>query len=119
MLAGTASVGVARQQQLIISLPDEACVPCRSLQGQCSSFLSACLTRLVCPADPFKVIAQAQAKLALNAAPLQIPLGLEERHSGLIDLLSMKAYSFDGAHGQDISVVSPACASTRFIRVSS
>ncbi|KAK9843313.1 hypothetical protein WJX74_010202 [Apatococcus lobatus] len=56
-------------------------------------------------ADPFKVIAQAQAKLALNAAPLQIPLGLEERHSGLIDLLTMKAYSFDGAHGQDISVV--------------
>lgn len=56
-------------------------------------------------ADPFKVIAQAQSKLALNAAPLQIPLGLEERHSGLIDLLTMKAYSFNGAHGQEISAV--------------
>lgn len=65
------------------------------------------LKELLLHADPFKVIAQAQSKLALNAAPLQIPLGLEERHSGLIDLLTMKAYSFDGAHGQDISAVRP------------
>ena len=53
-------------------------------------------------ADPFKVIAQAQAKLALNAAPVQIPLGLEERHTGLVDLVTMKAHHFEGAHGQNI-----------------
>ena len=91
-----------------------ACLHCkREWMHINSSLSSVCLMRRVCPADPFKVIAQAQAKLALNAAPLQIPLGLEERHSGLIDLLTMKAYSFDGAHGQDISVVCPACASMR------
>ena len=56
-------------------------------------------------ADPFKVIAQAQTKLALNAAPLQIPMGLEEQHSGLIDLLTMKAHRFDGPHGESITSV--------------
>ena len=60
-------------------------------------------------ADPFKVIAQAQTKLALNAAPVQIPLGLEERHAGLVDLLTMQAHHFEGAHGQDIVAVGCAC----------
>ncbi len=64
-------------------------------------------------ADPFKVIAQAQAKLALNAAPVQIPLGLEEQHAGLVDLVTMQAHHFEGPHGQDITAVGSFLASAQ------
>ncbi len=39
-------------------------------------------------------------KLSPNAVALQIPIGLEEEHSGVIDLLKMKALRFNGDFGQ-------------------
>jgi elongation factor G len=36
-------------------------------------------------------------KLHANAVPVQIPLGMEEQHRGVIDLLKMKALVFDDA----------------------
>ena len=41
-------------------------------------------------------------KLTPNAVPLQIPIGLEEKFKGLIDLLAMKAIRFEGDFGQII-----------------
>jgi len=39
-------------------------------------------------------------KLTTDAVALQIPLGEEQRHKGVIDLLEMKAIKFDGDFGQ-------------------
>lgn len=44
-------------------------------------------------------------KLRLNCAPLQIPIGLEHLHQGLVDLIEMKAYDFEGQFGEKINEV--------------
>ena len=41
-------------------------------------------------------------RLSKRAVRMQIPLGLEENHNGVIDLLNMKAYYFEGDNGQNI-----------------
>ena len=51
-------------------------------------------------ADPARVIQEIEAKLGLEAVPLQIPIGLEHDHRGVVDLLSMEAVYFDGDHGE-------------------
>ncbi|POR02224.1 elongation factor G [Alkalispirochaeta sphaeroplastigenens] len=51
-------------------------------------------------ADPIKVCAQLRDKLGLNAVMAQLPIGLEDKHQGVIDLVKMKAIYFDGDHGE-------------------
>ncbi|KKR88784.1 MAG: Elongation factor G [Candidatus Wolfebacteria bacterium GW2011_GWA2_42_10] len=41
-------------------------------------------------------------RLTLNAYPLQLPIGLEADFNGVIDLIEMKAYEFQGEHGEKI-----------------
>lgn len=41
-----------------------------------------------------------RGKLRLNCAAVQIPIGLEHEHQGLVDLLKMKAYRFEGSFGE-------------------
>ncbi len=41
-------------------------------------------------------------RLNKNAVRMQIPIGLEEHHNGVIDLLKMKAYYFEGDMGNTI-----------------
>lgn len=53
-------------------------------------------------ADPFKVREQLVSKLDRNAVLLQIPIGLEDKHLGVADLVSMKAFYFEGEEGRDI-----------------
>ncbi len=53
-------------------------------------------------ADPFKVVRQLQEKLNHNPVLLQIPMGLESDHRGVIDLVSMKALTFEGKHGEEL-----------------
>ncbi|MFA4915713.1 MAG: elongation factor G [Syntrophales bacterium] len=53
-------------------------------------------------ADPIRVVRQLREKLNHNAVLLQIPLGLESNHCGVIDLITMKAYAFEGEHGEQI-----------------
>src|SRR5215831_15705540 len=50
-------------------------------------------------ANPFRVAAQLREKLKHNAIMMQIPIGLEGDHEGIIDLIEMKAHYFDGANG--------------------
>ena len=47
-----------------------------------------------------------QDKLRLHCSPVQIPLGLEDKHTGLVDLVKMKAFHFRGPHGDEITEVS-------------
>ncbi|MBC8426871.1 elongation factor G, partial [bacterium] len=51
-------------------------------------------------ANPMRVIDQLREKLRHNAVMLQIPLGLEEAHDGVIDLVRMKACRFEGEMGE-------------------
>ena len=53
-------------------------------------------------ANPFKVRDQLREKLGLNAVMIQIPIGLEDRLEGMVDLVSMKAVYFDGDQGETL-----------------
>jgi elongation factor G len=53
-------------------------------------------------ANPFKVQMQLREKLGLNAVMIQIPIGLEDKLEGVIDLITMKAVYFDGDQGETI-----------------
>jgi len=53
-------------------------------------------------ADPEKVTNQLRDKLNHNAVMMQIPIGLEADHEGVIDLIRMKAYYFDGDEGNHV-----------------
>ncbi len=51
-------------------------------------------------ANPYKVKNQLVEKLGLNAVLMQIPIGLEDKLEGVVDLVEMKAIYFDqGADG--------------------
>jgi elongation factor G len=53
-------------------------------------------------ANPFRVAKQLREKLKHNAIMVQIPIGLEDRLEGIIDLVKMKAFYFYGENGQEI-----------------
>jgi len=50
-------------------------------------------------ANPFRVATQLREKLKHNAVMMQIPIGLESNHEGIVDLVEMKAHYFDGPNG--------------------
>ena len=52
-----------------------------------------------------QVLKQVREKLRLPCAPVQIPIGLEHEHRGLVDLLDMQAMEFGGDFGQNITQV--------------
>ncbi len=51
-------------------------------------------------ADPYRVTDQLKDKLERNAVLMQVPIGLEVAHRGVIDLVSMRALYFDGEEGE-------------------
>ncbi|MFW5693543.1 MAG: elongation factor G [Alkalispirochaeta sp.] len=53
-------------------------------------------------ADPLKVRQQLEDKLGLNAVMAQLPIGLEDKHVGMVDLVTMKANYFEGEYGEVI-----------------
>ena len=53
-------------------------------------------------ADPYKVVAQLGQKLNHNPILMQIPIGLENQFSGVVDLVSMKACYFEGSNGEEV-----------------
>jgi elongation factor G len=53
-------------------------------------------------ADPARVTGQLKEKLRHNTITLQLPIGAEADFDGIIDLVKMKAYFFDGDNGEDI-----------------
>ena len=53
-------------------------------------------------ANPFKVCMQLREKLGLNAHMMEIPIGLEDKLEGVVDLVAMKAIYFEGDSGTDV-----------------
>ncbi len=53
-------------------------------------------------ANPVRVKEQLREKLKLNPVLVQLPLGLEDKFEGVVDLIRMKAFTFEGANGEKI-----------------
>ncbi len=53
-------------------------------------------------ANPFRVTEMLREKLNHNAILMQIPIGLEDKHEGVVDLITMKAYYFEGDEGEKV-----------------
>ncbi|MDR2072602.1 MAG: elongation factor G [Spirochaetaceae bacterium] len=53
-------------------------------------------------ANPFKVKNQLREKLGLNAVLIQLPIGLEDKLEGVVDLITMRAVYFDGDAGTEV-----------------
>jgi elongation factor G len=63
----------------------------------CIAFINKCDRS---GANPFRVINQLKTKLGHNAVAMQIPIGLETKAEGVVDLIEMKALYFDGENGE-------------------
>jgi elongation factor G len=55
-------------------------------------------------ANPFRVAGMLREKLSHNAIMMQIPIGEEDRFKGTVDLLTRKAWYYDGANGEEIRI---------------
>ena len=53
-------------------------------------------------ANPLRVRMQLREKLGLNAYMMELPIGLEDKLEGVVDLIGMKAIYFDGPSGEDL-----------------
>ncbi len=53
-------------------------------------------------ADFYRVIDQIKNRLGANAVPIQLPIGAEDKFTGLIDLMTMKAEIYTNDLGTDI-----------------
>lgn len=56
-------------------------------------------------ANPFRVKDALVEKLRLNAFMANIPIGLEDKHMGIVDLITMKAYQNEGPDGETITEI--------------
>jgi len=56
--------------------------------------------------DPYRVVDQLRKRLNHNAILMQTPIGLEGNFSGVIDLISMKAFYFKEPFGETIKIES-------------
>ncbi len=55
-------------------------------------------------ADPKRVSAALRDKLGLNSVLMQLPIGLEEKFKGVVDLVEMKAMYFHGENGEELEI---------------
>ncbi len=66
-------------------------------QVPCIAFVNKCDRS---GANPLKVCKQLKDKLGHNSIMMQLPIGLEDKHQGLVDLVKMKAFYFEGDNGE-------------------
>jgi len=70
-------------------------------QVPCIAFINKCDRS---GANPYRVTKQLKEKLGHNPVLMQIPIGLEDQLEGIVDLITMKAYYFEGDNGENIVV---------------
>jgi elongation factor G len=70
-------------------------------QVPCIAFVNKCDRS---GANPAKVAKQLKTKLGHNSVLMQLPIGLEDKHEGVVDLVAMKAYYFEGEHGERVAI---------------
>jgi len=54
--------------------------------------------------SPTKVIGDLRNDLKLNAAAVQIPVGLEDKHIGVLDIVEEKMFIYEGDNGEIIKI---------------
>jgi len=87
------SVGGVQSQSITVNLQMKRYnVPCIAFINKCDR----------AGANPSRVTDQLREKLGHNPITMQIPLGLEADLKGLVDLVTMKAFYFEGANGDDV-----------------
>jgi len=67
----------------------------------CVAFINKCDRS---GANPSRVVNQLKEKLGHNAVAMQMPIGLEADFKGIVDLVSMKAFYFDGENGEVVRI---------------
>ena len=87
------SVGGVQSQSITVDMQ------MKRYKVPCIAFINKCDRS---GADPARVIAQLHSKLGHNAVAMQMPIGLEADFRGVIDLLSMKAFYFEGENGEQV-----------------
>ncbi len=55
-------------------------------------------------ANPIRVKNQLREKLGLNPVLLHLPIGLEDKFQGIVDLIEMKAVYFEGPNGEKVRI---------------
>ena len=70
-------------------------------QVPCIAFVNKCDRS---GANPYRVAKQLRDKLGHNSVLMQIPIGLEDRLKGVVDLITMQAYYFEGDNGENVVV---------------
>jgi elongation factor G len=73
----------------------------RRYEVPCIAFINKCDRT---GANPLRVKGELCSKLGHHAVLMQLPIGLEEKLEGLIDLVTMKAMYFDGPNGDDLRI---------------
>jgi elongation factor G len=53
-------------------------------------------------ANPLRVKDQLREKLKLNPVLIQLPIGLEDKFEGVVDLIRLKAYRHEGPNGENV-----------------
>ncbi|MEK7358263.1 MAG: elongation factor G, partial [Bdellovibrionota bacterium] len=53
-------------------------------------------------ANPFRVVEALRDKLRLNAVIVNLPIGLEDKHVGVVDIIAQKAYYNEGEDGETV-----------------
>jgi elongation factor G len=89
------SVGGVQSQSITVDLQ------MKRYKVPCLAFINKCDRN---GANPERVIAQLKTKLGHNAIALQIPIGLEGGFQGVVDLVALKAYYFDGENGERVRI---------------
>ncbi len=89
------AVGGVQSQSITVDLQMKRYkVPCMAFVNKCDRS----------GANPFKVIGQLKEKLGHNAVAMQIPIGLEDKLEGVVDLVTMKALYFEGENGETVRI---------------
>lgn len=62
-------------------------------------------------ADPWRAVEQINTKLKMAAAAIQIPIGVEDGFTGVVDLIEMRSLYFEGPRGTTVRVSDQISAS--------
>lgn len=56
-------------------------------------------------ANPTRIVKDLRTKLKLNAAAVQVAIGLEDAFRGVVDVIDRKAYAFEGPKGETVTEI--------------
>eukprot|EP01123_Difflugia_compressa_P004004 TRINITY_DN15332_c0_g1_i1.p1 TRINITY_DN15332_c0_g1~~TRINITY_DN15332_c0_g1_i1.p1 ORF type:complete len:745 (+),score=149.51 TRINITY_DN15332_c0_g1_i1:233-2236(+) len=55
-------------------------------------------------ADPWKALRGLKGKLGITCAAVQIPLGIQQGHSGVIDIITRETCTYEGENGEEVEI---------------